>query len=117
MGAATGQEARTMTDREYNGWTNWETWSVALYVGEGVIDEDTIRDAVKEHEGDAYAVGQWVRDRVEEYVEETLDQHYEGGLAAHFARGCLGSVDWYSIGSHYVADYAPEAEESEGGES
>ena len=103
-----------MTDREYNGWTNWETWSVALYVGEGVIDEDSIRDAVKEHEGDAYAVGQWVRELVEEYATEGLDG---AGLASHFVIGCLGSVDWYSIGSHYVEDYAPEAEESEGGES
>lgn len=106
-----------MTDKEYNGWTNWETWSVALYVGEGLIDEDSIRDAVKEHEGDAYAVGQWVRDLVEEYAEEGLGADRDGGLAAHFVRGCLGSVDWYSIGSHMVEDYAPEAEESEGGES
>lgn len=97
-----------MAGQEYNGWTNWETWSVALYVGEGLIDEDSIRDAVKEHDGDAYAVGQWVREIVEEYALEGLDP---AGLAAHFLVGCLGSADWYSIGSHMVEDYAPEAEE------
>lgn len=103
-----------MAGQQYNGWTNWETWLTALWIGEGLIDEDSIRDAVREHDGDAYAVGKWVEDMVSEYAHE----HVEGvGLVSDLVSGCLGSVDWYSIGSHMVEDYAPEVEEVEEVES
>jgi hypothetical protein len=33
-----------MTDQTYNGWTNWETWNVALWIGN---DEGLYREARK----------------------------------------------------------------------
>lgn len=99
-----------MTGQEYNGWTNWETWITALWISEGLISEESIRDAVREHDGDSYAVGQWARDMVEEYAGEIIEG---AGLVSDLVSGCLGSVDWYSIGSHMVEDYDPEAEESD----
>ena len=33
-----------MTDQTYNGWTNWETWNVALWIGN---DEYLYREARK----------------------------------------------------------------------
>lgn len=73
---------------EYNGWANWETWNVALWVtndGEYVYQE--ARSAARR--GPSV-----IREYVEEYVG--LDK-LSGTLAGDLVAGQLASVDWYEV--------------------
>lgn len=103
-------------EQAYNGWTNWETWNLALWIGEGLIDEDTLRETV-ERDPEPYAVGQSVRELVEEFISETMTDPWSG-LVGDMIGGYLSGVDWLELGEHYAVDYAPAVEaEDEGGES
>jgi hypothetical protein len=99
-----------MTDKEYNGWTNWETWNVALWIGEGLIDEDTQRELVERLEGETYEVGKAARELVEEYLSDTAPDTSSGFLG-DIVGGYLSAVDWHSIAQHWVDEFQPEGDD------
>jgi len=46
MIATTQEQAMALEQDRYNGWTNWETWNVALWIGN---DEYLYREARRSH--------------------------------------------------------------------
>lgn len=87
-----------MSDKTYNGWTNYATWRVKLEMfdglspaditGENAPDLDDLRDALK--------------DSAEQIIEDTSKE----GLARDYALAFLSDVNWYEIAEHMIADYA-----------
>lgn len=81
------QDKRTAKRQElgYNGWRNWETWSVALYWVDDMANHREV--------GHKYS-----RDEVEEFVTEAV---YDGiradNFLEHIVAGFLSEVDWTSI--------------------
>ena len=91
---------------DYNGWKNYETWLVNLWLGEDFR-------IYAEEQPDSFACDQYklslaLKDYTEEVVQmDTLS--VEGGLIVDLLNAALSAVDWYEIAEHYVRE---EEEES-----
>ena len=109
-------------DKGYNGWTNYETWAVALwidnkqgtaeralemaqeYAAEPTINKLTGRDQT------AYQLGKAIREWVE---EEMLPAIGEASLQADLLGAAVSEVNWYEIAEHYLSDLPAEEEEGD----
>lgn len=76
------------TNLSYNGWRNWETWSVALYWVDDLVN-------MRDDYGEGY---RYDRDQIEEMVTDAV---YDGigadNFMEHIVGGFLQDVDWTSI--------------------
>jgi hypothetical protein len=97
-----------MTDKTYNGWTNYATWRVNLEIFDGMEASDF--DGADDAEVDVYAFSQQLQDYAEEIV--FLDSHIGGktpsSLMEDYARAFLADVNWYEIAKHMVDEYVAE---------
>jgi hypothetical protein len=89
-----------MNDKTYNGWTNYATWRVNLEI----FDDFRVMD--KELMDDVYALGQYLRETAEVYIEDSSTD----GLARDYALAFLSDVNWYEIAKHMIDDAKAEAE-------
>jgi len=101
-------------DTKYNGWLNYQTWNVALWIdndqgsqefwierAEALVEEHGKEDAV-------YPLSQELEAEFDENMPEGVSGTY-ADLLGH----ALGMVDWYEIAQHYVDDVEIEAEADE----
>lgn len=107
--------------KEHNGWTNYETWVVNLWIDneEALADERRervqaiIRDNVDDGDLDVdAAVGEvsewlktWISDEIPEtYFEETVNKVLTGALGPYcdLLGAALSEVDWFEIARHDV---------------
>ena len=89
-----------MNRKEYNGWTNYETWLVALWVGNEPYLNEAIQELVLQHADDhGFALDTTVKDFISELVNESVP---EAGLASDLIGAALSEVDWQDITEHYV---------------
>lgn len=96
-----------MSDKTYNGWTNYETWRVNLEVFDGLeLSDVTYRP--NHTDVDTYEVSK----ACEEYAEEVVIGETEG-LVADYARAFLREVNYYEIAEHMVQAYIEENEDEE----
>lgn len=85
-------------DKSYNGWTNYETWLVNLWLTNEEVSDATLREIVK-HGQDyeaADALKAWVKD---EYLPDL-----GAGLASDLVGAALSEVDWLEIVTNHRAD-------------
>ena len=84
-----------MSDKEYNGWTNYETWNVNLWLG----DDDTFRElAVIE---DLYDATVSLKEYTEELAEMIAPDIFKASFVSDMFGAALSQVDWYDIANHY----------------
>ena len=119
-------DAAERDDTTHNGWANYETWAVGMfldgnYTGEGTylsvleITRSTLEEA-REHakKMDVPMVGTgFVADALKEYVsdrvgEETGDA-LGNGIASDLLGAALGSVDWRELAEHKIAEVSENA--------
>lgn len=97
-----------MSDRTYNGWSNYATWRINLEVFDGITLED-----MNTVEVDPYELKDYLKDYAEEII--FLDSHIGGktpnSLMEDYARAFLSEVNWYEIAQHMVNDYILENQE------
>jgi hypothetical protein len=114
--------------QEYNGWTNYETWCVNLWMsndaGSDEFFRETAQDVYNEAEKETRKDGStlFTREEVATRVlaDRLKDEHEERqseltGVVDVFADllgAALSEVDWYSIAEHYIDDVDKEDEES-----
>jgi len=75
----------------YNGWSNYETWLVALWLNNDQASYDAL-EAIKAEDGSVYSKA--------EQLEELTRELYEfepTGLVADFVNAAFGRVDWVEI--------------------
>ena len=96
-----------MTNKTYNGWTNYETWRVKLEIFDGVNLKDI---SSRFHVDEAYNLGHDLK----EYAVEILESEGAKGLTFDYAMAFLDTVNWYEIAEHLISDYLEEnAEDGE----
>ena len=100
-----------MSEQEYNGWTNYETWNVALWLdndqGSYGYWRERAEEAIDDAEGD--------KDEATSVLASQLSDEVEGNAPdlgsscyADMLNAALGEVNWYEIAGHYC-DEAKEA--------
>lgn len=95
-----------MNTKEYNGWTNYETWNVKLWLDNDCDSYELARDLVRQAGNDAYRVSKALQEMVEEQQPDLGASMFADLLSA-----ALHEVNWYEIAEHYLADVEPEEDE------
>ena len=102
-----------MNNAEYNGWSNYETWSVNLWINN---DQDSLNywnkvtefcySAKQNPEGSyieaVYKLSDYLREQFNEGTPITE------GLYGQLLGGALSVVDWREIAEHFCDDYETE---------
>jgi len=88
-----------MERREYNGWTNYETWLVNMWYGDIFADMQNEREDTS-----AQSLEDFVTSMLEDQGQ--LPDH---GFAADIMNAAMRQVDWEDLASHYE----PEEEDEE----
>lgn len=96
-----------MCNKEYNGWTNYPTWNVNLWIGEGL--QDLAEECAANHKDSAIDAGEAVRDM----LEELMPQVPETGMQADIWGWAWEQVNWREIGQHLIDNLEPEDENTE----
>lgn len=110
-----------MTTKNYNGWTNYETWVVSLWMDNDEGAQSYWRDEAISSLADASRTesetltakeeaAQILADRIKEQHEEA--QPEVSGVFADLINAALSEVNWSEIAEKLVDDAADEAEGS-----
>lgn len=86
-----------MNTKEYNGWTNYETWLINLYFGD---DTDWIHTTVN----GAYSTYDLAK-MIEDWVKDEEVMPQLGGVYGDLLNGALSEVNWYEIAEAWQEDY------------
>lgn len=113
-----------MADREYNGWTNYETWLVNLWMDNEEGSQAFFREQAKEsYETEAaladistpsgFTVAESARmrfaDWLKDHMEENRPEMPTCGLYYDLLSGALSEVNWMEIARHYIDAVQEEA--------
>ena len=98
-----------MTKKEYNGWTNYETWNLALWMdndqGLYSLRTEAAEDIAQTHDDRAdanIALADWLKDMVEE--QGLLGEIPTTGFLADMVGAALSEVNYYEIAEHWLDD-------------
>lgn len=101
-----------MTKKEYNGWYNYETWVVALWMDNERGSYDQAREQARQALEDAkptyasqtktQAATCLLADALKEQHEEALPEVQ--GFAADLLNAAMSEVDWYEIAEHLIEE-------------
>jgi len=106
-------------DHTYNGWTNYETWLVALWIDNDQGTHEEARAmalrAARDPEPESMIPGHSMRAyyfgvQIKEWVEETMIGDHGATLVADLLNGALSEVDWRSIAEHFLDDVPADEE-------
>lgn len=89
----------TEDEKGYNGWANYETWLVNLWLTNDMGGCDAVETMSREAK-DKYALAHDIKDYVGDDMPELGVNMWADLLNAAF-----GEVDWYELAEHYWADF------------
>ena len=108
-----------MTTKTYNGWTNYETWAVALWLDNDEQSQGYWRDMAREclesakdkpsevltvAEDAAYMLADRLKDDHEEALPEVT------GFASDLLNAAMSEVNWQEIAKGFVSEALEESE-------
>lgn len=103
-------------DTRYNGWTNYETWCVNLWLTNDSASDSYWRETAQECFDDAETDSCFTReeravltlaDRLKEETEEanvSLTDRLNGTMFSDLLGAALSEVNWYEIAEHFIED-------------
>ena len=111
------------THKEHNGWYNYETWLVKLWIDNEEGSSRYWDETAQEVYDDAEADGTFTRDeRAALDLADRLKDEFEEaqpevtGFWADLLNAAMSEVNWHEIAEHYIADVEKEADGSGSGE-
>lgn len=124
----TASQARAREEKKCNGWSNYETWVVKLWIDNEQSSQDYWREIAQEvyesatpnpllpnqtvEEAFVYDLSQRLKSEFEENNPVT-----DASVYSDLMNAALSEVNWYEIAEHYVEDVDKgELDESEGAE-
>lgn len=96
----------------YNGWTNYETWAVALWIDNEEPSYrqrvDMASEAVEEHEGNKEEAATLLSRQLKDWLEE-MQPDLGGTLWGDLLNAAMSEVNWYEIAESWVeeVEYEP----------
>lgn len=104
---------------KYNGWTNYETWAVNLYMDNDQPQEQFWRGVVltvyhqskaegpfTRTENAAFHLAERIKEEHENAANDMLEAaHYEYGPLTDLLRGALSEVNWREIATSWIERY------------
>jgi hypothetical protein len=109
-----------MNEKEYNGWTNYETWAVALWMDNEQGSHTYWRQQAEEccrnaDEGNSMqerrrAARGVLADRIQEEFEEASPLKEQASVYSDLLTAALGEVDWQEIAEHLL-EYISQPED------
>lgn len=104
---------------KYNGWTNYNTWVIAMFLDGNYGDYDDkiyyremaleYYDIAAEDRG-AYELSKAIEESLEELASEITET---AGIFADLLTHAMGWVDWYQLAENILLDIEEEAHRSE----
>jgi hypothetical protein len=95
-----------MPDATYNGWSNYETWAVNLWIdnSEGSQDywSERARECLKDADFDKEEAVSSLADEIENEHEEAMPE--VEGVFSDLLRAAVGSVDWREVARSMLDD-------------
>jgi hypothetical protein len=103
-----------MTDDEkgYNGWKNYETWLVALWINNDQGTQETALDMARECKNNEHA-NYDVSHQLKDWIEEQNPLNDNADLFTDLLNAALSEVDWYEIAESFLNDIKDEKESDE----
>jgi len=107
-----------MTHNEYNGWTNYETWCVNLWMDNEEKSQDYWRDQAKRVYVTSSASPVLTKEQVATFeLSRRLAAHHEEvlpelqGFAADLLNAAMSEVNWNEIAKALLADFVPSLDD------
>lgn len=103
----------TTTDKTYNGWKNYETWNVALWIDN---DQGSYNERIRlaqEAWDEAEADRSFTRleqaqfdlaDKLKDWIEEQNPLANDASLFSDLLNAALSEVDWMEIAENWLED-------------
>ena len=115
-----------MTTNGYNGYANYQTWAVALWIDndEGLYnDRRSLVARVSEDAGEIYQVseGIWtveqarryeIADTLKRWVRDEMMPDLGASLYADLLGSALDLVDWHELAQHWLDEHVEESAEA-----
>lgn len=107
------------TEKTYNGWTNYETWNVNLWMNNDAGSDERYRELAQEcyngatdrgvgftkDEQATFDLAQVLKDEYEEAMADILDaQKLNASVWADLLGAALSEVNWHEIAEHLIGD-------------
>jgi hypothetical protein len=105
-----GTARRAAENAGYNGWTNYETWAMALWIDNDQGSYETAREIVKQaiatSPTDAYGTERTrAADALKEWMEEQRPEEVAGASVwTDLLSAAFGEVDWFEIAANYAEE-------------
>lgn len=99
--------AMSTEDHTYNGWANYPTWCVNLWLSNDQGLYNHVSEAIGECAGETRRVdaADWLRDFVRGSIEEdALTPEYQASMASDLLGYALDCVDWFEIADAWLED-------------
>ena len=90
----------------YNGWTNYETWCLNIWIDNDQYLAERKAELVREvtlHYDDKQVYELSLL--LESMVEELKDNALEVGLLSDLLGGAIGNINFYELAEHYIEDF------------
>ncbi len=95
-----------MERKEYNGWTNYETWCAALWIdndGMGEIFRERMQELTEVEDMDTDER----KENLAEYIKEMIEENnpvQDASMYSDLLTTALQEIDWYEIAEHYFEE-------------
>ena len=111
-----------MDDKRYNGWTNYETWCVNLWLGNDEGSDSYWRETAQEIWNESETEHSFTRDeratldladRLKDEIENGNPLADSANLYSDLIGAAISEVNWYEIAEHFIFDCDKVWEESD----
>lgn len=113
------------TDKTYNGWSNYETWNVKLWMDNEQSTSEYGEEQATEAYRNAEADSTFTRaERATLNLSDTLKEQYEEAMPdlgasvwADLLSASMSEVNWHEIAEHMISDIAEDIDKEEAEEA